>query len=56
MTTGPAIERVLGALPHSGRHVDERGSGTAMAQCPAAGHDDQTASLSVAQGDTGAVL
>ena len=56
MTVGPAVERVLGALREHGRHVDERGAGTAMAQCPAEGHDDQTASLSVAQGDTGAVL
>jgi len=56
VTAGPAIERVLGALRERGRHVDERGSGTAMAQCPAEGHDDQTASLSVSQGDAGAVL
>ena len=27
-----------------------------MAQCPADGHDDRTASLSVAQGDVGAVV
>jgi hypothetical protein len=36
--------------------VEQRGPDTMMAQCPADGHDDRKASLSVAQGDVGAVV
>jgi hypothetical protein len=52
----PAVERVLSALRAHDRRVEQRGADAYMAQCPAAGHDDRTASLSVAQGDVGAVL
>jgi hypothetical protein len=48
---GPAVERVLAALRRHGSS-----GGPVMYQCPAADHDDQTASLSVGQGDVGAVL
>jgi hypothetical protein len=52
---GVAVERLLAALRAHGSHVEDRGD-RAMAQCPAEGHDDRTASLSVAQGDSGAVV
>lgn len=52
---GEAVERVLAALREHGSRIEERG-GSWMAQCPAEGHDDRKASLSVAQGDCGAVL
>jgi hypothetical protein len=48
---GVAVERVLAALREHGS--DGHGSSW---QCPAEGHDDRTASLSVGQGDAGAVL
>jgi hypothetical protein len=54
--SGPAVERVLTALADHGSRVEQRGSDTWMAQCPADDHDDRTASLSVAQGDVGAVV
>jgi hypothetical protein len=50
---GAAVERVLTALRDHGSRVDERGWSW-MAQCPA--HDDATASLSLGQGNSGAVL
>ncbi|MHB1431394.1 MAG: hypothetical protein ACYCVZ_04685 [Streptosporangiaceae bacterium] len=50
---GAAVERVLAALRDHGSRVEERG-GSWMAQCPA--HDDATASLSLGQGNAGAVL
>ena len=50
---GVAVERVLAALRDRGSRVEERG-GSWMAQCPA--HDDATASLSLGQGNAGAVL
>jgi hypothetical protein len=53
---GAAVERVLSALRERGGRIDERGLDTWMAQCPADGHDDRTASLSIAQGDIGAVV
>jgi len=56
VTSRPAVERVLGALREHGCRVEQRGPDTMMAQCPADGHDDHKASLSVAQGDVGAVV
>lgn len=53
---GAAVARVLAALSSAGRHVESRGGDTYMAQCPADGHDDRKASLSIAQGDVGAVV
>lgn len=53
---GAAVQRVLTALRDCGCRVEQRGADTWMAQCPAEGHDDRTASLSVAQGDVGAVV
>ena len=53
---GAAVERVLAALRDHGSRVEQRGTDTWMAQCPADGHDDRKASLSVAQGDAGAVV
>ena len=53
---GPAVKRVLTALVDHGSRVEPRGAETWMAQCPADDHDDRTASLSVAQGDAGAVV
>jgi hypothetical protein len=55
MSRGAALERVLAALRAHGSRVEQRGDSW-MAQCPAEGHDDRTASLSVAQGDVGAVV
>ena len=52
---GTAVKQVLAALEEHGCHVDWRG-GSGMAQCPAAAHPDRTASLSIAQGDVGAVV
>ena len=54
--SGPAVGRVLAALAEHGSRVESRGADSWMAQCPADGHDDRTASLSVAQGDVGAVV
>ena len=56
MNARPAVERVLTALRSHGSSVEQRGTDTFMAQCPAEGHDDRKASLSVAQGDVGAVV
>ncbi|HZR53642.1 MAG TPA: hypothetical protein VFB06_29560 [Streptosporangiaceae bacterium] len=53
---GAAVARVVSALREKGRRVEPHGTGSYMAQCPADGHDDRKASLSVAQGDVGAVL
>ena len=53
---GAAVERVLAALREQGSRVEQRGTDKWMAQCPADGHDDRQASLSVAQGDVGAVV
>jgi len=53
---GAAVTRVLTALVDHGSRVEARGPDSWMAQCPADGHDDHTASLSVAQGDVGAVV
>ena len=53
---GAAVERVLAALRDHGSRIEERGTHSWMAQCPADGHDDRQASLSVAQGDVGAVV
>jgi hypothetical protein len=52
---GAAVQRLRSALEDRGGRVDWR-SDSGMAQCPAEGHDDRTASLSVAQGDCGAVV
>lgn len=54
--SGAAVKRVLTALVDHGSRIEQRGADTWMAQCPADGHDDRTASLSVAQGDVGAVV
>ena len=53
---GAALERVLATLREHGSRVEQRRVGSWMAQCPADDHDDRTASLSVAQGDVGAVV
>ena len=53
---GAAVERVLAALREHGSRIEERGPDSWMAQCPADGHDDRKPSLSVAQGDVGAVV
>ena len=53
---GTAVKRVLAALADYGSHVEQRGTDTWAAQCPADGHDDRTASLAIAQGDAGAVV
>jgi hypothetical protein len=53
---GSAAAHVLEALRAKGSRIEQRGTDTWMAQCPADGHDDRTASLSVAQGDVGAVV
>ncbi|MGI8446060.1 MAG: hypothetical protein ACR2MP_02515 [Streptosporangiaceae bacterium] len=52
---GAAVERFLAALREHGSKIEDR-SGSFMAQCPAPDHDDRKASLSVAQGDCGAVV
>ena len=52
--TGDAIGRVVDALRARGRRTESRGQGQYMAQCPS--HDDRTPSLSVSQGDAGALL
>ena len=54
--SGAAVKRVLAALADHGSRVEQRVSDSWMAQCPADGHDDRTASLSIAQGDAGAVV
>ena len=54
--TGAAVTRVMAALVGHGSRIEQRGADAWMAQCPADGHDDRTASLSVAQGDVGAVV
>jgi hypothetical protein len=52
---GAALERVIAALREHGSRGQDRG-GSSMWQCPADDHDDRTASLSVGQGDAGAVV
>jgi hypothetical protein len=54
--TGGAVKRVMAALVEHGSRIEQRSADTWMAQCPADDHDDRTASLSVAQGDVGAVV
>ena len=53
---GTAVKLILTALADHGSRIEQRGTDAWMAQCPADGHDDRTASLSVAQGDVGAVV
>jgi hypothetical protein len=50
---GPAVKRVGAALREHGSRIDSHG-GYWMVQCPA--HEDREPSLSLAQGDAGAVL
>ena len=50
-----AVRRVGAALRDHGSRIDRHG-GYWMAQRPADGHEDRTPSLSLAQGDVGAVL
>ena len=50
---GPAVSKVGAALRDHGSRIDSHGSYW-MVQCPA--HEDRKASLSLAQGDAGAVL
>jgi len=50
---GPAVSKVGVALRDHGSRIESHG-GYWMVQCPV--HEDRTASLSLAQGDTGAVL
>jgi hypothetical protein len=52
---GAAVERVLAALREHGSRVEWRGS-SGMAHCPAESHDDRQASLSIGQGDVGAIV
>ena len=52
---GPAVKRVGTALREHGSRIDSHG-GYWMAQCPTPTHEDRTPSLSLAQGDVGAVL
>ncbi len=51
---GPAVKKVGAALREHGSRIDSHGAGSWMAQCPA--HEDRKPSLSLAQGDVGAVL
>ena len=50
---GSALKGILFALDSRGKRYAKLGDGY-LAQCP--GHEDKTASLSVAQGNKGAVL
>ena len=53
---GTAVKLILTALADYGSRVEQRGTDAWAAQCPAGDHDDRTASLSIAQGDVGAVV
>lgn len=53
MTDGPAVARVLYALAAQGKRF-KKTAGRYQCQCPA--HDDKRASLTLSQGETGAVL
>lgn len=52
---GAAVTRLRAALETHGSRVEWNGSG-GKAQCPVEGHDDREPSLSIGQGDAGAVL
>jgi hypothetical protein len=54
-TRGTPVERVIAALKAHGSRIQPCGAGW-KAQCPAPDHDDREPSLSVGQGDKGAVL